>query len=53
VASSRFIGVQEPVPEVHQGLQVLDLAGAAPGIDAAQEQHFRGEPGTDTRSEMA
>src|SRR5215469_16134209 len=36
-----LVGVKQPVPELHQGGQVLDVAGRPRRIDAAQEQRFR------------
>jgi hypothetical protein len=44
VAGPCLIGVKQPVPEVHQGIQILNRAHRTPRIDAPQEQHFRAEP---------
>src|SRR5215471_2963692 len=41
---SCLVGVKQPVPEIDQGFQVPHVTDTAPGIDAPQEQHFRGEP---------
>jgi hypothetical protein len=40
VFGSRFVEVEQPVPKIHEGKQVVDFADGPPWVDAAQEQHF-------------
>src|SRR6266576_5844499 len=47
MAAPRLVGVEQPLPEVHEGVEILDVAGRPPRGYAPQEQHLRQEPGPD------
>jgi len=43
----RLVGVEQPVPEFHEGVEILDAASRPPRIDTPQEQHLREKPDSD------